>query len=125
MVAAVTTGREWPCGEGQAPLGSAIILSAEDGPSDIIVPRLLAAGANRDRVHLVSAVHDPDGIRHPLNLQRDLQLIEAKIREIGDVCLVVIDPISSYLGKVDSHKISEVRGVLEPLSEMAERMRAA
>jgi len=31
MVAAVTTGGEWPCGEGKAPLGNAIILSAEDG----------------------------------------------------------------------------------------------
>jgi putative DNA primase/helicase len=29
------------------------------------------------------------------------------------------------LGKADSHKNSEVRGVLEPLSEMAERMRVA
>src|SRR5690242_15883146 len=39
VIAAVTTGGEWPCGEGQAPLGSAIILSAEDGAADIIVPR--------------------------------------------------------------------------------------
>src|SRR6516225_9389976 len=56
MVAAVTTGGPWPCGEGQAPLGSAIVLSAEDGAADTIVPRLLAAGADLTRVHLVSAV---------------------------------------------------------------------
>ena len=31
VVAPVTTGGEWPCGEGQAPLGNVIILSAEDG----------------------------------------------------------------------------------------------
>jgi putative DNA primase/helicase len=37
----------------------------------------------------------------------------------------VVDPVSSYLGKTDSHKNSEVRGVLEPLSEMAERARVA
>ena len=40
---------------------------------------------------------------------------------IGRKLLVVVDPVSSYLGKTDSHKNSEVRGVLEPLSEMAER----
>jgi hypothetical protein len=34
-------------------------------------------------------------------------------------------PVSSYLGKTDSHKNSEVRGVLEPLGEMAERNRVA
>src|SRR5262249_6761644 len=35
------------------------------------------------------------------------------------------DPVSSYLGKTDSHKNSEVRAVLEPLAEMAERTRVA
>ena len=39
--------------------------------------------------------------------------------------LVLIDPISSYLGKADSHKNAEVRGVLEPIGEMAERTRVA
>ena len=46
IIAAVTTGGEWPCGEGQAPLGNVIILSAEDGAADTIIPRLLAAGAD-------------------------------------------------------------------------------
>ena len=40
--------------------------------------------------------------------------------------MVGIDPVSSYIGsKTDSHKNSEVRQVLEPLSLMAERLRAA
>jgi hypothetical protein len=125
IIAAVTTAGEWPCGEGQAPLGNAIILSAEDGASDTIVPRLLAAGADLNRVHVVSAVRNNDGSRRALNLQHDLDLLESKIADIGNVALVVVDPVSSYLGKTDSHKNSEVRGVLEPLSEMADRMRVA
>ena len=48
-----------------------------------------------------------------------------RMAEIGSVVLVVVDPVSSYLGKTDSHKNSEVRGVLEPLSEMAQRTRVA
>jgi AAA domain len=63
--------------------------------------------------------------RRTFNLQADLVLLENKIREIGDVALIIIDPISSYMGKTDSHKNSEVRGALEPLSEMAERMKVA
>jgi AAA domain-containing protein len=125
IIAAVTTGGKWPCGEGRSPLGNVIILSAEDGAADTIVPRLLAAGADLSRVHVVSAVRDADGRRRGLNLQRDLDLLERKITEIGNVGLVVVDPVSSYLGKTDSHKNSEVRGVLEPLSEMAERTRVA
>ena len=124
IIATVTTAGKWPCGEGRTPLGNAIVLSAEDGASDTIVPRLLAAGADLDRVHVVSAVHDANGWR-ALNLQHDLELLERKIAEVGNVALVVVDPVSSYLGKTDSHKNSEVRGVLEPLSEMAERTRVA
>lgn len=37
--------------------------------------------------------------------------------------LVIIDPITSYLGRVDSHKNAELRSVLEPLGKMAARQR--
>src|SRR5262249_26887301 len=127
IVAAVTTGGVWPCNEGNAPLGSAIILSAEDDAADTGVPRLLGAGANLDRVHLVRAVQGENGAgRRAFNLSADLALLERKIREIGDVKLIVIDPISSYLGpKVDSHVNAAVRGALEPVGELAARLRVA
>jgi putative DNA primase/helicase len=66
-----------------------------------------------------------DDRRRAFSLQRDIEALERKIEAIGDVALVIIDPVSSYLGKTDSHKNGEVRGVLEPLSEMAERLRVA
>ncbi len=125
IAATVTRGREWPCGEGFAPIGSVIFLSAEDGAADTIVPRLIAADAELSRVFIVSAVREENGVRRSFNLQADLALLEQKIREIGDVALVIIDPVSSYLGKTDSHKNAEVRSVLEPVSEMAERTRVA
>ena len=123
--ARITMGAEWPCGEGRAPQGSIIILSAEDGEADTIVPRLLAAGADLGRVHIISAVRIEDKGRRSFNLRADLDLLERKIVELGDVGLIRIDPISSYLGKTDSHNNAEVRGVLEPIGEMAERMRIA
>jgi putative DNA primase/helicase len=126
VAAMISRGGEWPCNEGRAPLGNVIIFNAEDGADDTIVPRLIAAGADIERIHIVSAVLLEDGKdRRTFNLQADLALLEKKIREIGDVALVSIDPISSYMGKTDSHKNSEVRGALEPLSEMADRMKVA
>jgi putative DNA primase/helicase len=122
ITAAVTTGGAWPNGEGCAPRGSAIILSAEDGVADTIVPRLIAAGADCNRVHIVSAVRNADqGSRRTFNLQTDLALLEQKLDFIGDVRLVVIDPVSSYMGTIDSHKNTDVRGVLESVGEMAAR----
>jgi putative DNA primase/helicase len=129
LAATVTTGGQWPCATDRAPRGSVVILSAEDDASDTIAPRLKAAGADLNRVQLVSAVNASDGkttSRRSFNLQTDLDLLERAMRQVGDVRLVVIDPITSYLGKgVDSHKNAEVRSVLEPVAEMAARWQAA
>jgi putative DNA primase/helicase len=46
IAVAVTTGGAWPDGSGRAPLGSVIILSAEDGVADTIRPRFDAAGGD-------------------------------------------------------------------------------
>ena len=126
VAAMISTGGLWPCDEGRAPVGNVIILNAEDGADDTVVPRLIAAGADLARVHIVSAVLQEGGKgRRTFNLQADLALLEQKIAKIGGVALVIIDPISSYMGKTDSHKNAEVRGALEPASEMAERLRVA
>src|SRR4029450_5688429 len=86
----------------------------------------MEVGADLDRVHIVSAVRNPNGRgQRTFNLQSDIELLEQKIEQLGDVALVIIDPVSSYLGKTDSHKNAEVRGVLEPLSAMAERTNVA
>ena len=124
IIAAVTTAGAWPCGEGAAPsCGNVIILSAEDGEADTIVPRLVAAGADLKKVHLFSALRKEDGAgSRSFDLQQDLHHLERQIEIIGAVGLIVIDPISSYLGRVDSHKNAEVRGVLEPIGELAERL---
>ena len=125
MAAAVTTGGSWPCREGGAPKGNVIILAAEDGAADTLVPRLKAADADLERVSIVSAVSEDAG-RRAFNLAADLDLLEQKIRAAGDVQMVVIDPISSYLGvRIDSHNNTTVRGTLEPVCEMADRLHVA
>jgi hypothetical protein len=86
VIARITTGRDWPCREGAAPTGSAIVLAAEDGVADTILPRLLAAGGDPSRVHVIAAVRDGGG-RRSIDLQRDLAALESKIIEIGDVAL--------------------------------------
>jgi putative DNA primase/helicase len=47
------------------------------------------------------------------------------IEEMGDVVLIVIDPITAYLGvgKVDNRQGSDVRGVLTPFKELLEELR--
>jgi hypothetical protein len=127
IAATISVGGDWPNNEGQAPLGSVIILSAEDGAEDTLVPRLIAAGADRSKIHLIEAVREEDEKgRRTFNLQTDLQMLEEKITELGDVQAVIVDPASAYMGKkVDSHNDQAVRSVLAPVAEMAHRLRVA
>ena len=124
--AVVSNGGTWPCGEGSTLPGDVIFMSAEDGIRDTIVPRLMAAGANTSRVHIVAAATKPDGTgRKTFSLKTDVDLLEAKAREIGAVRLIIVDPISAYMGGADGNGNVETREVLEPLAEMADRLRIA
>ena len=125
-VAAITKGGQWPCGEGIAPSGRSIFLCAEDDAADTIVPRLMAVDADLEKIGFITAVKvgTAGGVRS-FNLQADLALLKSRIAELGDVQIVVIDPISSYMGKIDSHKNADVRSVLELVGEMAARLRVA
>jgi putative DNA primase/helicase len=129
LAAIVSKGRKWPCGEGQAIGGSVVIFSAEDDAADTIVPRLIAADADLDRVSIVEAVTTDDGrgnkSRRMFNLQADLTRLETELTRIEDVRLVIIDPITAYLGGVDTHRNSDVRGVLGMVAEMAARHHVA
>src|SRR6266403_1988168 len=126
VTATISNGGDWPCNEGSTTVGSVIFMSAEDGIEDTIVPRLMAAGANRDRVYIVASATKPDGTgRKTFSLKTDVDLLEAKAKEIADVRLIIVDPISAYMGGSDGNGNVETREVLEPLAEMANRLRIA
>jgi putative DNA primase/helicase len=125
IMARVTRGDVWPDGTGQAPLGSAIFLTAEDGLADVIRPRLDAAGADVSRVHAIEAVREAtasgQGKPSSFDLAQDLAGLADRVREIGDVRVIVIDPITAYLGSnTDSHKTADVRALLSPLKDFAD-----
>ena len=124
IAATVSSGGLWPNNEGRSRIGSTIILSAEDDIADTVIPRLMAAGANLHKIHLVRAVKE-EGVTRTFNLQSDLQKIEGLFDSLGDVVLLILDPVTSYLGKTDSHKNADVRSVLEPLGELAARKRVS
>jgi hypothetical protein len=122
MIATVTRGAPWP-DDPRTPTepGSCVLLSAEDDVADTIRPRLESAGSYLDRVHVLTTVKQPDGSFAPFNLKVDLPRLEDAIGRLGDVRLVVIDPVTAYVGATDDHKNAEVRGVLGPLADLAAR----
>src|SRR5262249_48366822 len=95
MTARVTRGLDWPFGEGTAPQGNVVLLTAEDDPKDTVVPRLLAAGADWERVEIAQMVHEA-GKDRMFSLVNDLDLLRQTVLSVGNVKMVQIDPITAY-----------------------------
>jgi putative DNA primase/helicase len=124
MVAAhVTTGRPWPVNGYSPPTGSVLILSAEDDLADTIRPRLDAVGADVSKVYALTMVteksHGGDVIKRMPSMEKDLYRLDQFLNDHPDINLVIIDPVSSYLGGTDSHRNTDVRAVLGPWAELA------
>lgn len=122
----VTTGEGWPdVPQGSVEIGSVVLLNAEDGLADTIVRRLEWAGANRSKVTYIEATIERKGAERTFRLDKDLSRLENLIKTKGDVRLVIFDPLSAYLGDVDSYRDTEVRGMLAPVVLLAEKYKVA
>ena len=122
LAATVTTGGRWPDGT-RSLLGNAMIWSGEDDPADTLVPRLALSGADLNRVYFISDVREGNE-RRSFDPARDMEPLRRKIAEIGDVRLLIVDPIVSAVAG-DSHKNAEVRRSLQPLVDLAASIKCA
>lgn len=132
IAATVSRGGDWPDAsefDGPAQAGKVLLIGAEDGLADTIRPRLDAAGADVANVLALEGVRSFDGQGKPtitpLNLRENLPTIARALEQEPEIRLIVIDPISAFLGQTDSHSNAEVRALLHPLSELATAHRVA
>jgi putative DNA primase/helicase len=129
MAATVSIGGDWPHGEGTACRGDVIYISAEEGAADTIRPRLEAAGADLDRVHLIEAVNDDLGQR-PFNLVVDLGRLDQSLQTIRKPRLVIVDPSNACMNSTDArsfspNNVTQVRALLWRLEALAAKHRVA
>jgi hypothetical protein len=121
LAARVTKGAEFPDKSGSAPLGTVIIVSAEDSRENTLKPRLVAMGADTSRVVFVTAMRtiaSPDESTPPMvdpmslaELPYWMQIVQ----RVPDCRLMIIDPVPSFLGRgVNDAKNADLRGILEP-----------
>ena len=99
------------------------LATAEDAVAHVVVPRLMAAGADRDRVKIIEV--ERDGLTGGLLVPQDLGALRDCVMADGVRC-VVIDPLVAHLpGDVNSHRDQDVRRALAPLARLAEDADAA
>lgn len=129
LAAHVSRGTPWPVDRSPCPTGDVLLLSAEDDIEDTIRPRLDAVGADPQRVHALEAVFEMDvqdgkPRRRMPNLVRDVERL-AEILAGRKFRLLIVDPVSAYLGGVDTHRNADLRAVLAPLADLAARHKVA
>jgi putative DNA primase/helicase len=124
VTATVTTGRNWFDAKNWLPSGEVLIFANEDDPDDTTVPRLMASGANLSKVHLVGSIRvgEPGKTEEEreMKLDTDIKAIKKALTYNPNIRLVVIDPVSNYLGSTKMVDEQAVRRVLRPLKKLAE-----
>lgn len=97
---------------------------AEDNLADTVVPRLIAAGADVDRIACRTFKQGPDGGREPVSLD-DAAHLRSDIASVG-AGLVIIDPLVAFVpSDTNANSDHQVRRALMPLVDACSEMGVA
>ncbi|TET69637.1 MAG: hypothetical protein E3J56_09310 [Candidatus Aminicenantes bacterium] len=126
LSAQVSTGGSWPNNPNRAiESGKVLILSTDEDPNYCIRPRSEAAGANIDNILVLEGARDKRGRIRIINLTRDIHRLEDILKKDKSYRLLVIDPLSDYVGRIDQHSYGDVRWALNPLLTLARKYHVA
>jgi len=95
-----------------------LLATAEDAIAHVVVPRLIAAGADLERVKVVAVRRDgmTGGLMFPDDLPRLRDRVLAERPRI-----FIVDPLVAHLSdEVNSHRDQDVRRAVAPLARLAE-----
>ena len=120
FTATVSRGGIFPGSRVPCRRGRVIFLTGEDGISDTIISRLRLSGADMSNVEILA---ENVGKRDEhFNVHEHLLELEADIKNMGDVALIIIDPITTFMGiNADTNQVGVVRPVCTKLKVLAER----
>jgi hypothetical protein len=113
----------WP------PCGSVLILNNEDSAHQVIRPRLIALGANLSNISFIPHIWHKDDRNNeyaePFTFENDLVALKHSIHGNAHLKLIIIDPLTSFFGKLDTRNEQRVHSVLKCLKDLASRYNIA
>jgi hypothetical protein len=130
MAARVSSGTAFPGRFTQARMepGQVLILQNEDGMEYTCKKRLRWEGADMSQIHFITGTKSHGGKGGPVDLSTDVEQARRKMKELGNVKLLIVDPLSAYVGRstrMDSNKGRDVRLALDPLITLIEQEKVA
>jgi hypothetical protein len=117
IAARVTTASRWPGGTPCTTSGNVILIAGEDDMDDTIGPRFDLAGGDSSRLYVIQS---------GISLKEGIVDLENLVQEIGDVRLIIIDPLSEFIGVMRSQGDPiEARQTLTPFRTLCQKYEIA
>lgn len=130
IAARTSTGSPWPDGspcEG----GRVLYCSAEENIEAVVVPRLMAAGADLTRIEIVDGLGsstDEGKVIADIDLKKCLPAVYRKLKDIGEgepFRLCIWDTFQSVCLTADHKSNTEQKAIIQPLQAIADELGVA
>jgi putative DNA primase/helicase len=127
IAACASTGRRWPDGS-ENTLGAVKVLMCcmEDDLEKTVVPRLIAAGADRRNIDFLDdksfreKIGDILSQKRAIDLDQDMETLLEVIKTNKEYKLMVCDPITGIFGVKSINKDQEVHPILQSLATLCQ-----
>ena len=111
---------------GPAVSGHTFYITSEGVPDMILVPRLVAAGADLSKVTIIDGIRLRNGDFSVLDVTRHVPILAARARDFPDLRLIVVDPIASFIpDRINTSQQNQVRQMMDRISDMAHKLGVA
>ena len=125
--ARLTSEQQWPDHSPPVSPQNIIVMTSEDHLQMTVLPRLMGANAELKRCKSIKLMtKDVNGKKRPIILSQDMDRLEATVREIGNVGMVIFDPIVGFVGTSRNTNIADAAdvrgGITGKIKEMAEEL---
>ena len=122
LTSQVSKGKPWPDSPEDNEPGAVLLLQSEESLSQSVRRRLNGFGFDPSNVHAVRGVDRGRGDKADyFSLSEHVDLLDAECERRGNVRLIIIDPLASYLHGTGGRSDIEARHYLQPLFDLAER----
>jgi hypothetical protein len=122
IAARLSKGLAWPDDSPGPEIANSLYLSVEDNPADTLRPRIDSLGGDPSKIVIIN----PDYSDFITFAEQDgIKKLEQEILKIGNVRLVVLDPVLDFSGGINPNAAEQVRAFLTPLIHIAEKLNLA
>ena len=122
MAARVSRGTAFPVYDKPSSIspGHVFYITSEGVPEMILVPRLMAAGADLSKITIIEGVYFRQERFSMFDITQNLPHVEWRARDFPDLKLIIVDPIASFLPeRINQNQGNQVRQAMDRVSDLA------